>query len=49
MNPNNMTPGQRRQRASIIDGVTDEQLKAAVAQAIKLNPMMASVDPSMIR
>ena len=49
MNPNNMTPDQLRQQASMIDGMTDEQLKAAAAQAGNINPMMANVDPNMMR
>ena len=49
MNPNNLTADQLKQQASMIDGMTDEQLKAAAAQAGNINPMMAKMDPNMMR
>ena len=49
MNPNNLTADQLRQQANMIDGMTDEQLKAAAAQAGNINPMMANMDPNMMR
>jgi len=33
----------------MIDGMNDEQLKAAASQAGAFNPMMANMDPNMMR
>jgi len=33
----------------MIDGMSDEQLKNAARQAGSINPMMANMDPNMMR
>ncbi len=33
----------------MLNGMSDEQLKAAAAQASAFNPMMANMDPNMMR
>jgi len=33
----------------MIDGMSDEQLKSAASQASAFNPMMANMDPNMMR
>ena len=48
VNPN-ITPEQMRQQSSMIDGMSDEQLKNAARQASAFNPMMANMDPAMMR
>ena len=45
----NFNPDQVKQTASMLEGLTDEQLKAAAAQASAFNPMMAHMDPNMMR
>ncbi len=45
----NFNPDQVKQTASMLEGMTDEQLKAAAAQASAFNPMMANMDPNMMR
>ena len=45
----NFTPDQVKQTASMLEGMTDEQLKAASASASAFNPMMANMDPNMMR
>ena len=49
MNPNNLTPDQLKNQSSMIDGMSDEQLKNAAKQASAINPMMANMDPAMMR
>ena len=49
MNPNNITPEQLRQQSSMIDGMSDDQLRNAARQAGAFNPMMANMDPNMMR
>ena len=48
VNPN-ITPEQMKQQSSMIDGMSDEQLKNAARQAGAFNPMMANMDPAMMR
>jgi hypothetical protein len=45
----NLTPEQLKQQADMLNGMSDEQLKAAAAQASAFNPMMANMDPNMMR
>jgi len=45
----NLTPEQLRAQSSMIDGMSDEQLKQAAQQAAQFNPMMANMDPNMMR
>jgi hypothetical protein len=49
MNPNNLTPEQLKAQADMISGMSDEQIKAATAQASAFNPMMAGMTPEMMR
>ena len=49
MDPSKLTPEQLRAQSSMIDGMSDEQLRAAAAQAGNINPMMANMDPNMMR
>lgn len=46
---NNFTEGQARQTADMIDNMNDEQLRNAAKQAGAFNPMMANMDPNMMR
>jgi tetratricopeptide (TPR) repeat protein len=48
MNPN-LTPEQLRAQADMIGGMSDEQLRSATAQASAFNPMMAGMNPDMMR
>jgi len=46
---NNINPDQVKQTAAMFDGMTDEQLKDAASRAAGVNPMMANMDPAMMR
>jgi len=46
---NNITPEQMKAQSSMIDGMNDEQLRNAARQAGQFNPMMANMDPNMMR
>ena len=45
----NLTGEQLKSQASMINGMTDEQLKAAAQQASGINPMLKNIDPNMMR
>ena len=45
----NLTPEQLRQQSDRISGMSDEQLKFAAQQASSFNPMMANMNPAMMR
>jgi hypothetical protein len=49
MDPSKMTPEQIKQAAGMFDGMDDEQLKGYAQQAGQFNPMMANMDPAMLR
>ena len=46
---NNLSQDDLRQRVSMMDGMSDEQLRQAARQAGQFNPAMANVDPTMLR
>ena len=45
----NLTPEQLKQQSAMIDGMSDDQLRNAARQAGNFNPMMANMDPNMMR
>ena len=45
----NLNPDQLKSQASMVNGMSDEQLKAAAQQASGINPMLKNIDPAMMR
>ena len=45
----NYNSDQIKENASKIGDMSDDQLKAAAEQAKSINPMMANMDPAMMR
>ena len=48
-NPANMSAEQMKAQGAMIDGMSDDQLRNAARQAGAFNPMMANMDPNMMR